>query len=561
MGMSRISAVFTSDVSQLRSGFNRASTESRKLGDSFKKLGSDVTVLKRLLLVDLFAGVTRSAISAGRAVGNVFSSAANDIDAAAKASRQLGLTNTDFTALKLAANQAGIEVDTLSKAMLVGQKRFLEAESGSKSAIDAFAALGLSIEKLAPLSSVQRFAAVSEALGRLEDPMTRSARAAVLLGEESLQMADFFADSSGAMREAEAAVRELGLGLTELETSNVEDMNNAFARAQAVVSGVIQKIVAGLSPAVSGLLDLWEQWIGKIGGANALGDSLVESILSGLEVLAPAIDAMADTVYQAFLDSKTLVSGAVRGLLTVVQEADKVAARMGIVRDAAVGAFWGAPALADAKAQVELQEKLLRELKERNGTEEQLARQQARLNAERKNLIRLQEQAADREANNAENLLKLWEDLDNGFGDGVERVGGTLTKIVKDLREGLEGGAAVEVKVDKAKLDPLGQLLGEGALKALRGGMDLIGDLQDKAFDVVRGLFGDNTKEDLLEAIKAASKSVGIEAGSQQANSLIASLYNGSRPNLIEKKQLEALEKLVEIGRADDKGGLAVAQI
>jgi hypothetical protein len=94
----------------------------------------------------LFASVASSALSSVRSLLSFAQAQAEVIDSASKLAARLGMTYGEFAGLSLAADLAGVSMDTIGKASQKAEIAFAKAAGGSKIATAAFAGLGLSVE-------------------------------------------------------------------------------------------------------------------------------------------------------------------------------------------------------------------------------------------------------------------------------------------------------------------------------------------------------------------------------------------------------------------------------
>jgi Ni/Co efflux regulator RcnB len=87
----------------------------------------------------------------------------------------------------------------------------------------------------------------------------------------------------------------LGLTLNNSQAQSVDDMRDAFERANLAVSGVVRQVVAYLSPAIKGIVDTFTQFIMNAEGAK-IGAQIGEGILNGARVLADYADQFVNYV-------------------------------------------------------------------------------------------------------------------------------------------------------------------------------------------------------------------------------------------------------------------------
>jgi hypothetical protein len=166
---------------------------------------------------------------------------------------------------------------------------FVKAAKGSQVARDAFSAIGVSVADLQGMTAAERFKAIADAISRIPTPAERSAAAVRLLGKSGAALLPLFNGGAAAITAAEEKARSLGLVLTQEQTGSVEGMKDSFEMAGKAVEGVVQQVVAYLSPAITSVAATFTDLIGSVGGAN-IGQSIGEGILSGARYFAAMVD-------------------------------------------------------------------------------------------------------------------------------------------------------------------------------------------------------------------------------------------------------------------------------
>ena len=285
----KVSAVFTASSSGLRSGVNQASRSMKGLEGSVNSLRGSMRTLVAIQGAQFFGSIVSGASSAARSLLAYGQSAAQGIDRTAKLSQQLGFTYGEMAGLGLAAQLAGTDMEVISKAVTKANVAFANAAGGSKTAVDAFARIGLSVEDLNGLSASEQFDKIGAAIAGLPSQAERAAAAVALFGEEGVRLLPLFQAGAGGIAQARADAERFGLTLSNLQAGNVEAMNDAFTRAQAAVGGVIDQITAYLAPAIESVTTAFTELIGGIGGAN-IGQFIGEGILTGARFFAQIAD-------------------------------------------------------------------------------------------------------------------------------------------------------------------------------------------------------------------------------------------------------------------------------
>lgn len=281
----KVSAVFTASTSGLTSGVKAASSSFRSLQSDTKGLESAMKTLVAINATQLFASVASSAISSVRSLVAFGQAQADVVDNASKLAARLGMTYGEFAGLSLAADLAGVSMDTIGKASQKAEIAFANAAAGSAAATAAFAGLGLSVAELNGMSASERFDAIAASIAALPTEAQRAAAAVRIFGRAGAELLPLFAGGAEGIAAAREEAERLGLTLTNTQGQNVEAMNDSFTMVQKSIEGVVQQVVAYLAPAITAVSEQFTTLVGDIGGAN-IGQAIGAGILQGARFLA-----------------------------------------------------------------------------------------------------------------------------------------------------------------------------------------------------------------------------------------------------------------------------------
>lgn len=285
----KVAAVFSANTSGLTSGVNRAGRSMKQMAGDVRGLRSGLNLLTAIQGARLFgqitAGVSR-AVSSFVAMGQA---QAGVIDRTAKLSRQLGMTYGELAGLGLAAELSGTSMDEVGKAVVRADRLFVEAAGGSKTAQKAFASLGLSVSDLQGMSASDRFDKMAAAISQLPTASERAAAAIQLFGRSGANMLNLFENGGSVLAASRQEAERFGIALTSAQAGDVEAMNDSFSRAQRAIEGIVQQVVAYLSPAVTAVSTAFTDFVGSVGGAN-IGQAIGDALLAGAQFFAGIAD-------------------------------------------------------------------------------------------------------------------------------------------------------------------------------------------------------------------------------------------------------------------------------
>lgn len=281
----KVSAVFTASTSGLRAGVSQAAASMGQMQRSVSGLRGQLATLTAISGAQLFGQIASAASSAVQSLISMGRAQADTIDQTSKLAARLGMTYGELAGLSLAADLAGVSMDTIGKAATKADVAFVKAVNGSQQATAAFEAIGLSVDQLQGMTAAERFNAIADAIAQLPTEAQRSAAAIALFGRSGAELLPLFNAGSGAIAQATAEAQAFGLALTNMQGQNVEAMNDAFTRAQQAINGVVQQVVAYLAPAIENVTTSFSNLIGSVGGAT-IGQTIGEGILMGARYLA-----------------------------------------------------------------------------------------------------------------------------------------------------------------------------------------------------------------------------------------------------------------------------------
>jgi len=303
----KVSAVFTASTSGLTAGVKAASSSFRSLESDTKGLTSSMRALVAINGAQLFGSIASSAAAGVRSLLSFAQGQADIIDNASKLAARLGMSYGDFAGLSLAADLAGVSMETVGKASQKAEIAFANAANGSKTAQADFARLGLSIEQLGQMSAAERFDAIAAALARMPDEAQRAAAAVEIFGEMGGELLPLFAGGAEGIAQAREQAERLGLALTTAQGQDVEAMNDSFTMVSKTIEGVVQQVTAYLAPAVKAVSDTFVSFVGTIGGAN-IGRAIGDAIITGAVFLAGVADVAVAGLTGAFSQSSASAS-------------------------------------------------------------------------------------------------------------------------------------------------------------------------------------------------------------------------------------------------------------
>jgi hypothetical protein len=191
-----------------------------------------------------------------------------------------------FSALAFAAEQSDVETGRLEGGLRKMQKTLAAAATGSTSAKDSLAALGLRVEDLMGLRPEQQFAAIAERISRIGDPALRAAAAMKIFGRGGAELIPLMEGGAAGIAALTAEAARLGLVISTEDAEAAAGFEQTLKRLWAVLKKAAFDIGSAVAPVLQGLAG-WiigvtanvSQWI-------KTHQELIQRVLVGAAIVA-----------------------------------------------------------------------------------------------------------------------------------------------------------------------------------------------------------------------------------------------------------------------------------
>lgn len=204
------------------------------------------------------AAVAGAAAGAAAATFSLVKGVAAAGDAAAKAAGRMGTTAEAVQELKHAAELSGSSIEDVEKAFVRLNKNAQDAADGTRTAVDTFGRLGVSVRDSNGnlKDSEALFMESAAAIAAMENKTQQAAAAAEVFGKSGtklLPMLKSGADGIAAMRRE---ARDLGIVLSNDAAATSERFNDTLDRLNKSFEGIKVQVGAALLPAFTKLADV-----------------------------------------------------------------------------------------------------------------------------------------------------------------------------------------------------------------------------------------------------------------------------------------------------------------
>ncbi len=244
-----------------------ANTKGIRAGRAFVELGVDDKIAKGLQKAEQRLKAFGEGVrSVGLKLGALGSAAMTFLGGTVKAfvdtgdaldemSARTGVSVETLSELGWAADLAGADLETLETGLRKMQKVVTEAATGSKSATEALARLGLSVTDLVNLNPEQQFKLIADRLSKVQDPTLRAALAMEVFGKSGTRLLPLLADGAKGLEEYQRKARELGLTVSTETAKDAAALADTLDTLWRVLKQSAFTIGAALAPTIKDLGD------------------------------------------------------------------------------------------------------------------------------------------------------------------------------------------------------------------------------------------------------------------------------------------------------------------
>jgi len=157
-----------------------------------------------------------------------------------------GIAASTLSELQYAAEKSNVPFESLANAIGKMNKSIGEAQSGSKTANGALAALGVSMEQLKKLSPEQQFVLLVGQLGKLKTESEMASVGADIFSKSVADIIPLAKQGAGSIKTMMEQGKALGLTLSEIQISDladVDDQIDAMSASWRTFSGTLAQYV------------------------------------------------------------------------------------------------------------------------------------------------------------------------------------------------------------------------------------------------------------------------------------------------------------------------------
>lgn len=202
-------------------------------------------------------GVAAAAAGAALAFGGMALAAVQAADDMGKLSQSSGIAVENLSQLEYAAKMGGASFDLLTQGLTKFTKVQADAARGSKSASDAFAAIGVSIRNSdgSLKDTEQLMLDVADRFSKIEDGAEKAAIAQELFGKSGAKLIPFLNNGRAGIEALKKEADALGLTITDKTAKAASQFNDNLDKMRFVAKGLANQAAQQLLPVFTSMAE------------------------------------------------------------------------------------------------------------------------------------------------------------------------------------------------------------------------------------------------------------------------------------------------------------------
>jgi hypothetical protein len=283
---------------KLTAGLRRAQKRLSAFGSGLRSIGTRITGFGAALAAPLAGSL------------KVFAAAGDQLD---KMSKRTGVSVEALSELGFAAEQSGTNLETLEKGVRTMQRTVGDATQGLSTAVDAFDALGLTVNQLQGLSPEQQFTLIADRLSQIADPTLRASAAMEVFGRAGSQLLPLLENGANGMAELRDQASALGLTISTEAAADAALLTDTLNILWRVLKQGVFTIGSALAPVIVDVSNRITRVVVRVSEWIKQNKALV---VTALKVTAAIVAGGVALVALGFLFSG--MASAIGGLISVI---------------------------------------------------------------------------------------------------------------------------------------------------------------------------------------------------------------------------------------------------
>ena len=291
MNLFALVAKLSLDKSEYEQGLSGAKNDAQSFGS---KVGKALGTAGKVGGVALLGTVTASA-KLGKTLVNGASEVANYGDNIDKMSQKMGISAEAYQEWDAVLQHSGTSIDSMARGMQTLQKNAVDSA-------DKFAALGITEEQLAEMSTEDLFAATIAGLQEMGEGAERTALASDLLGGSAKELGPLLNTSAEDTQAMIDRVHELGGVMSDEAVKDAAKFKDNLQDMQTAMGGVKRGIMDDTLPAFNSLMEGFTALISGEEDADEKLDEGMDKLGQAIENIMPKVGELLENLLPRVLE-------------------------------------------------------------------------------------------------------------------------------------------------------------------------------------------------------------------------------------------------------------------
>ena len=301
---------------------------STEIGGIKVKIGADTTGLetglqktrKGLNSVGKWSAAAAAAVAVGSAA--IVKSQLAVLDSLAKTSDALGIQQEKLQALQHIGELTGTSNETVNRSLERMQRNLGMAARMGGAGADALEDLGVNVDSIIKLIPEEQMEVLAGALSKVENQALKASIANDIFGRNGTRMLKMLDQlKNEGLDPTVKALDDMGISLTRIDTSKVEQANDAMFKASEATKGLANKLTVKLSPILEAISNQFIQGAIDSGGYGDAIESAFDGAINVIGVFADGlhgIEIIAKGLEVAFRGTGFAIIKVWQGVITVI---------------------------------------------------------------------------------------------------------------------------------------------------------------------------------------------------------------------------------------------------
>ena len=212
------------------------------------------------------------------------------LDSLAKTSDALDIQQEKLQALQHIGELTGISAETMNKSLAKMQKNLGNAARKGEESAEALEDIGINVQEIINLKPDEQMEVLAKALSGVSNQAIKASISNDIFGRSGVKMLKMMEQlKSEGLDPTVKALDKMGISLSRIETSKVENANDALFKASEIITGLANKITVKLSPLLEAMAN---QFINAAVESEGFGDIVNKAFDGAIAVVGVFADGL-----------------------------------------------------------------------------------------------------------------------------------------------------------------------------------------------------------------------------------------------------------------------------